>query len=98
MASNTTETIFHLYTVENPDWSQANEGQKEFIAQSIVEGGWQIVSGLRRGFLNCQVKEDVVYGYYAEEGKLRIEQFDDLQQPTVEEEKSFERILLSTFP
>ena len=91
------ETIFHLYTIENPNWSQANENQKEAIANAIIEGGWYIVSGLRRGFLNCNIKEDIIYGYFAEEGKLRIEQFDDYQQPTVDEEKSFERILFLFF-
>lgn len=95
--ANVTETIFHLYMVENPNWSQANESQKDSIARAISEGGWHIVSGLRRGFLNCSTKEDIVYGYFAEEGKLRIEQFDDFQQPTVDEEKSFERILFLFF-
>jgi hypothetical protein len=97
MPSSNTETIFYLYKIENPNWSQTTEGQKDFIIEAITEGGWKIVSGLRRGFLNCKVKEDIAYGYFAEEGKLKIEQFDEYQQPEIGEQKSFERILFLLF-
>jgi len=97
MPSNSVERIFQLYTIENPDWSQVTDGQKDFITETISKGGWQLVSELRRGFLNCEAKEDVVYGYFAEEGKLKIEQFDENQQPKIDVEKAFERILFLFF-
>lgn len=98
MAANNTETTFHIYKIENPDWTQITDNQKEYIVEAILEGKWQYVSGLRRGFLNCKVKDsDIVYGYFAEEGKLKIEQYDDNQQPEIGEQKSFERILFLIF-
>jgi hypothetical protein len=91
------ETTCNLYSVEIPTWHQILDSHKEVIADKITTGGWHIVSGLRRGFLNCKRKEDIIYGYYAQEGKLRIEQYDEQQRPSVDEQPSFERLLFILF-
>jgi hypothetical protein len=86
-----------LYSIESPSWHQITDSHKESIADQITDGGWQIVSKLRRGFLNCKTKEDIIYGYYAQEGNLRIEQFDEKQRPSIDKEPSFERLLFLLF-
>jgi hypothetical protein len=95
--SNSTETILHLYRIENPRWNQILETHKDKISKEIIKGGWQLIEGKRRGFLNCLRLEDIVYGYYAQEGSLRVEQYDDRQQPKIDNQDSFERILFLIF-
>jgi hypothetical protein len=90
-------TILYLYSVESPKWSQVTNNHKDNLAEIITRGGWRYFDGLRRGFLNCMREEDIVYGYFAQEGRIRIEQYDDDQQPQSDEKESFERILFVLF-
>lgn len=98
MASrNKVETTFHLYSVEKPVWSQVTENHRQRISSIVSSGGWQTIEGNRRGFLNCKLVDDILYGYYAQEGDLRVEQYDEKQQPQEDQQKSFERILFLLF-
>lgn len=92
-------TILNLYTVEKPDWSYITTAQKERIAEFIKLGGWYRDGNLRRGFLNCNsnLQNDIIYGYFAQEGRIHVEQYDDEQRPLSGEQESFERILFLFF-
>lgn len=90
-------TTLNLYSIEIPEWSQVNNRHKDKMAEIITGGGWHSLGDLRRGFLNCTREQDILYGYFAQEGRIHIEQYDDEQQPFSEEEKSFERILFILF-
>ncbi|MCX6032093.1 MAG: hypothetical protein NT169_22700 [Chloroflexi bacterium] len=91
------EATLLLYQIEAPDWANVQEGHQRRIAQTILSGGWRPVNGRRRGFLNCHERSGVVYGYFAREGSLQVEQYDDQQQPLQDEQPSFERILFILF-
>lgn len=85
----------HLFQIEKPEWSQITEKRKEALAAILTSSKWRRINGLRQGFLNCRAEGDVLYGYFAQEGRIQVEQYDDAQQPImdVEETESFERIL-----
>jgi len=95
--TNGTDVTLHLYTIEKPRWNQVNNNHIDSISGQIVEGGWVFVEGKRRGFLNCKRLENIVYGYYAQEGEIHIEQYDENQQLQSDQENSFERILFLLF-
>jgi hypothetical protein len=82
-----------IYEFESPDWTQIEERHREKIVQPILEGGWRRAKGGRRGFLHCRTQDGVVYGYFACEGSLDVEEYDEEQQPVAADQKSFERIL-----
>lgn len=86
-----------LYRIVSPDWSQVEDRHKARIVEPIVQGGWKLASGNRRGFLHCKERDGILYGYFAAEGSLDVEQYDESQQPIHEEQKSFERLLFLLF-
>ena len=94
---NNQNTTLVLYRIKVPEWHNVTERQRELIANMIVKGGWRIVGQRRRGFLNCERQGNVVFGYFAHEGALDVEQYDDQQQPRSEEQSSFERMLFLLF-
>lgn len=82
-----------MYKIEKPNWSQVNQNHKTTLAKIITQGGWHQIDHMRRGFLNCKIEDDILYGYFAQEGRIKIEQYNDEQQPQSDETESFERIL-----
>jgi hypothetical protein len=91
-------TTLNLYTIDKPNWKQVKQIHIERIKEKITRGGWSKVEGMRRGFLNCETIDNLVYGYFAQEGNLKIEQYDDNQIPKPgEEQESFERLLFLFF-
>lgn len=94
---NRSETTLHLYSIDNPPWHQVTDRHRDGIVKVIERGGWHSVEGMRQGFLNCQRQDNIVYGYFAQEGSLRVEQYDDFQQPKPDDQKSFERIFFLIF-
>lgn len=95
--SNRSPVKMQFYSIENPVWFQLTERHKAYLVEQITTGGWQANGERRQGFLNCEISQDIVYGYYAQEGLLKIEQYDEMQQRVPEESTSFERILIVFF-
>jgi hypothetical protein len=91
------DTTLLLYVIESPNWAQVQETHHQRIAQLILEGGWRTVGGRRRGFLNCQEQGSVIYGYFAREGALKVEQYDNNQRPLDQRQDSFVRMLFVLF-
>jgi hypothetical protein len=91
------KVTLNIYSIEKPVWSQVNDRHKEAIAEYLTRGRWNVIEGKRRGFLNCEQIGELVYGYYAQEGDLLVEQYDDQQQPEQAEQKSFEKIMFLLF-
>lgn len=90
-------TTLNVYTIEKPTWKQVSESHVEKISKEITNGGWIKDNNLRHGFLNCETVDGIVYGYFAQEGNLRIEQYDDYQIESQNKEESFERLLFLLF-
>lgn len=94
MASDQQRNVtLHFFSIEVPVWYQVTDNQKAVIINEIESGGWVSVDGKRRGFLNAQHEDSIVYGYFAQEGSIRVEQYDDRQNPIEDDQDSFERIL-----
>lgn len=87
------QVTLNIYSIERPVWSQVTEHHKEAIKDYLTRGLWTYDEDKRKGFLNSELIGGLVYGYYAQEGDLLVEQYDDKQQPKQAEQRSFEKIL-----
>lgn len=96
-SDDSSRTTLLLYQIESPDWTQVDDRHRQRIVEPVVQGGWRWANGNRRGFLHCKEQGGVLYGYFAAEGSLDVEQYDENQQPIRQEQKSFERLLFLLF-
>jgi hypothetical protein len=77
MSENSQEAHCHLYDIIDPDPSILTESVWGNIQNNMDSPGWFGEIGNRIGFISTMRFENIISGFFANEGKKRVFQYDD---------------------